>query len=186
MTHADGAAMIYALALPLWFFVWFRIGGRRRLRSDPLMWLPFVLCPVFLVGNAALVLLYGGVGDTQYEESRFVFIGERARLAIQAASAVLVVATIVYGLTVKRVPVDFTRFIILSFVMMLGLMAPLLWIPIETPSLFFVLRHFQTVALLFGLFLCVGGIVILLDDLTAYGEIKVKDDEEEAATDESR
>jgi hypothetical protein len=185
MTHAQAAAAIYGVAVPFWFFVWWRIGGVRRLSSDPLMWLPFVLCPLFLIGNAALALIYGTVGDAQYEESRFVFIGERARLAIQASSAVLVVATIVYGLTLKRVPVDFTRFIILSFVMMLGLMAPILWIPTETPSLFFVLRHFQTVALLFGLFLCVGGIVILLDDLTSYGEIKVKD-EDEAATDESR
>jgi hypothetical protein len=172
----EAAIIIYLAAAALWVIVWWRGNGFAYLRRDPLMWLPFLLCPAYLLANAAIVAVFGDIGDVKYEESRFVFIGERAQIAVSATSSVLIVATIVYGLTVKQLPVDFIRFMAYAFVAILGVMAPILWIPLETPAMFYVLRHFQTAALLYGLFLCVAGIVVLLGDLIRVGGAKVTAD----------
>lgn len=93
-------------------------------------------------------------------------------IAAQAMASVLIVATIVYGLSIKRVPLHFIRFVVYSFIALLGVMAPILWIPAEQAGLFFVLRHFQATALNFGLFLCVAGIIMLLRDLITHGDAR--------------
>lgn len=172
--HALIVATIYGLAMPLWLLVWWAVDGYRLFRQAPMLWLPFVLALAYLAGNLLMVIFVGAnTGSAEYEESRFVFIGERAMIAVQATASVLIVATLVYGLTIRKVPVDFIRFMVYSFVALLGLMAPILWIPEGSAAGLFTLRHFQTVALIFGLFLCVGGIVILLRDLLAHGEARV-------------
>ncbi|MEE4304296.1 MAG: hypothetical protein V2J19_09070 [Wenzhouxiangella sp.] len=168
---------IYALAIPLWLVIWYAVDGYSLLRTTRLLWIPFVLCLAYLLGNLLMVSLLGAqMGDAHYEESRFVFIGERAMIAVQATASVLIVATLVYGLTIRKVPLDFIRFMVYSFVALLGLMAPILWIPEGSASGLFLLRHFQTVALTYGLFLCVGGIVVLLRDLLDHGEAHVSFD----------
>ena len=165
---------IYALSIPLWLIVWRVANGYQLARRTPMLWLPFGLALLYLAGNAGIIIAFGGeVGTAPYEESRFVFIGERARIAVQATASVLIVATLVYGLSIQRVPVEFVRFMVYSFVALLGLMAPLLWMPEGVAEGLFVLRHFQTVALTMGLFLCVGGIVILLRDLLEHGEPEI-------------
>lgn len=165
---------IYALAIPLWLLVWHFVGGYRLFKTTRLLWIPFLLCLTYLLGNLLMVAILGAdMGDAQYEESRFVFIGERAMIAVQATASVLIVATLVYGLTIRKVPLDFIRFMVYSFVALLGLMAPILWIPEGSTSGLFLLRHFQTVALNYGLFLCVGGIVVLLRDLLEHGDAHV-------------
>ena len=168
---------IYALAIPVWLLVWHAVDGYTLLRRTRLLWLPFALCLAYLVGNLLVVGILGAqTGTAQYEESRFVFIGERAMIAVQATASVLIVATLVYGLTIRKVPLDFIRFMVYSFVALLGLMAPIIWIPEGSATGLYLLRHFQTVALIFGLFLCVGGIVVLLRDLLDHGEAHVSFD----------
>ena len=175
--HAAIVTSIYALAVPLWLVVWWAVDGYALFRTAPLLWFPFGIALAYLLGNLAMVLAFGAdTGSTAYEESRFMFIGERAMIAVQATASVLIVATLVYGLTIRKVPVDFIRFMVYSFVALLGLMAPILWIPEGSATGLFTLRHFQTVALTFGLFLCVGGIVVLLRDLLAHGEARVSFD----------
>ncbi|MFO7857551.1 MAG: hypothetical protein R6V11_01370 [Ectothiorhodospiraceae bacterium] len=176
---------IYALAIPVWLLVWHAVDGYSLLRRTRLLWLPFGLCLAYLVGNLLVVGLLGAqTGDAQYEESRFVFIGERAMIAVQATASVLIVATLVYGLTIRKVPVDFIRFMVYSFVALLGLMAPIIWIPEGSATGLYLLRHFQTVGLTFGLFLCVGGIVVLLRDLLDHGEANVSFDAPWAGADQ--
>lgn len=175
--HELLSTTLYALSIPLWLLVWHAIDGYRLFKTTRLLWIPFLLCLAFLLGNLLMVTLLGGAtGDAHYEESRFVFIGERAMIAVQATASVLIVATLVYGLTIRKVPLDFIRFMVYSFVALLGLMAPIIWIPEGSASGLFLLRHFQTVALNYGLFLCVGGIVILLRDLFEHGEAHVSFD----------
>lgn len=175
--HEFISEAIYALAIPLWLLVWRAVDGYSLLRTTRLLWLPFGLCLFYLLGNLLVVGVFGGqVGEAHYEESRFVFIGERAMIAVQATASVLIVATLVYGLTIRKVPLDFIRFMVFSFVALLGIMAPILWIPEGSASGLYLLRHFQTVALIYGLFLCVGGIVILLRDLLEHGEAHVSFD----------
>ncbi len=52
-----------------------------------------------------------------------------------------------------------------AFIALIGLMAPITWIPTNQPDLLLILRHAQTVPFLWGLFLAVGGIVVLLQDV---------------------
>ena len=173
-TEGVAAAGVYLLGVAGWLAVW-RVSDGYALMRDraPLLWLPFTLALAFLLANAALAAGFGGVGAAEYEESRFVFIGERATLAVQALASILIVATIVYGLTIRRLPVEFIRFMAHAVIAILGIMAPILWIPDGLAAGFFLLRHGQNAALIIGLFLCVAGVVVMLADMLAHGDARV-------------
>lgn len=171
--HVTVTSVIYLIALPFWLFVWWQVRGLELQRREPMLWLPFFLAPLFLILNLWLILDFGEVGSVTYEESRFNFIQDRALIAVQATASVLIVAVLVYGLTVRKVPIEFIRFMLYAFIFLLGLMSPVIWLPIESPGMFFILRHFQGIALIFSLFLCVGGIIILLRDIMNAGGVAI-------------
>ncbi len=52
-----------------------------------------------------------------------------------------------------------------AFIALIGLMSPITWIPTNAPDMLMPLRHMQTVPFLWGLFLAVAGIVVLLQDV---------------------
>lgn len=174
MGFNEMAWVLNFLAVPLWVIMWWSLGGFRSSKSTPWLWLPFILAILYLLVNGGLGLTYTGVGDTAYEESRFGFIDSRARLRIDAAAAAVIVATIVYGLTIKRLPKAFLRFVIAAFVALLGITAPILWVPIELPELFFLLRHIQTIAMNFALFWIVAALIVMLRDMFEHSELIVK------------
>jgi hypothetical protein len=174
MGFNEMAWVLNFLAVPLWVIMWWSLGGFRSSKSTPWLWLPFILAILYLLVNGGLGLTYTGVGDTAYEESRFGFIDSRARLGIDAAAAAVIVATIVYGLTIKRLPKAFLRFVIAAFVALLGITAPILWVPIELPELFFLLRHIQTIAMNFALFWIVAALIVMLRDMFEHSELIVK------------
>ena len=167
------ATFIYVLSIPLWLLVWYSATGFRLMRHNPLLIIPFLLSLTYLAGNAILLEVFTETSGATYEEERIKAITDRAMIAAQAMASVLIVATIVYGLSIKRVPLHFIRFMVYSFIALLGVMAPILWIPAEQADLFFVLRHFQATALNFGLFLCVAGIIMLLRDLITHGDAQI-------------
>lgn len=170
----ETAWVLNFLAVPVWVVLWWSLGGIRSSQSTPWLWLPFTLSILYLLANGSLGLLYTGVGDTPYEESRFGFIDSRARLGVDAGAAAVIVATIVYGLTIKRLPKAFLKFVIAAFVALLGITAPILWVPIELPELFFFLRHIQTIAMNFALFLVVAALIVMLKDMFDHSEFVVK------------
>lgn len=165
--------LFYLVGIPIWLWVWKLCNGYNLMRPNRLLFFPFLLSLIFLTANFVLILVFGEIGSIEYEEGRFNYIVSRASIAVQASASILIVATIVYGLTIKRVPVDFIRFMVYAFIFILGVMAPILWVPIELPEMFFILRHVQTIALNFGLMLCVAGIVMLLRDLLTHGHATV-------------
>lgn len=171
--HVSVAIATYLTALPLWILTWWWIGGFGMQSQDRMLLIPNGLCLLFLVINLLLVAQYGDVGSVEYEEGRFAFIQDRAMIVVQATASVLIVAVLVYGLTVRKVPVEFIRFLLYSFIFLLGVMAPIIWIPIEQPGFFFILRHIQSAALIFSLFLCVAGIVVLLRDIMSAGGVEI-------------
>lgn len=71
--------------------------------QDRMLLIPNGLCLLFLVINLLLVAQYGDVGSVEYEEGRFAFIQDRAMIVVQATASVLIVAVLVYGLTVRKV-----------------------------------------------------------------------------------
>ena len=167
------ATALYLGAMPLWLAIWQSATGFRLMRHNPLLIIPFALSLVYLAGNALLLGVFTETSEALREEARIAIIADRAMIAVQATASILIVATIVYGLSIRRVPVHFIRFMVYAFIAILGVMAPILWIPAEEAALFFLLRHFQSVALNFGLFLCVGGIIMLLCDLLQHGDARI-------------
>ncbi|MGM0951652.1 MAG: hypothetical protein ACQEW7_01600 [Pseudomonadota bacterium] len=178
--------VIYSLAIILWFALWYGATGYQLMRDNKLLMLPWLLCPAFLAGNLLMTILFGDVGTTEYEESRFAYLTDRASIAVQATASIVIVATIVYGMSIKRVPVHFIRFMVYTFICVLGLMAPVLWIPLQSPEMFYILRHFQTIALNYGLFFCVAGIIILLRDLLTHGDVAISFDNDAATLTNAR
>jgi hypothetical protein len=138
------ANIIDVVAIPSWILFWWAVGGFERAKSNRMMLIPFGLALIYLIGNAAISLRFSGIGEVAYEESRIAFIDRRTDVGLGAATGALVVATIVYGLTIKTLPIIFLKFIISAYIALIGLSAPILWIPIEVPEMFFVLGHFQT------------------------------------------
>lgn len=167
------ATALYLVAMPLWLGIWHSATGFRLMRHNPLLVIPFALSLLYLAGNALLLGVFTETSAALREEARIAIISDRAMIAVQATASILIVATIVYGLSIRRVPVHFIRFMVYAFIAILGVMAPILWIPAEEAALFFLLRHFQSVALNFGLFLCVGGIIMLLRDLLVHGDAHI-------------
>ena len=181
--HHLGSTLVYVVTMGLWVVLWRHVGGFALMRGRvPALWLPFLLALAYLAANALLAFTFAGMGTAVYEESRFAFIDDRATIAVQTFASILVVATIVYGLTIRRLPVAFIRFMAYAIVAILGLVAPILWIPDGFASGFFILRHLQNAALTVGLFLTVAGVIVMLGDLMAHGDAKVavgKDDPDE-------
>lgn len=165
------SCLIYVLSIPFWCYIWHRADGFAMMRRVPLIRIPFYLALLYLAANALLVALHPQVGAAAYEESRFAFLESRSGLAVDSMASVLIIATIVYGLTTRRLPLNFVRFLVYGFIAILGVLAPVLWIPEGIPEGFPMLRHFQTVALIYGLFFCVAGIITLLNDLLMHGEV---------------
>jgi hypothetical protein len=182
MLLTETAWLLNYIAVPVWVLLWWSLGGFGEIKTTPWLWLPFSLCLFYLLANGTLGLFYNGIGGTPYEESRFAFIDSRASLGIDAAAAAVIVATIVYGLTIKRLPKAFLKFIIAAFVAFLGITAPILWVPLELPQLFFALRHVQTIAMNFALFWVVAALIVMLKDMFDHSDFVVnhvgKDDPE--------
>lgn len=185
----ETAWILNFLALPLWVILWWSLGGFKSSRTTPWLWLPFILAIIYLLANGSLGFFFSGIGDTAYEEGRFAFIDSRARLGVDAGAAAVIVATIVYGLTIKRLPKAFLKFVIAAFVALLGITAPILWVPVEIPEMFFFLRHIQTIAMNFALFWVVAALIVMLRDMFDHSDFVVKNkgyDGAEFSTDESR
>jgi len=157
--------LIYSAGIVGWLLFWACYIRLESLRENPLLFIPFLLCLVFLGLNLCISGSNTGVGDSKLEESLFHFLDARSGLVISATASVLVVVTIIYGASSRRFPLKFIQFEAFSFMVLLGIMAPVVWIPQGDPKPLMLLRHCQTVAFLWGVFLCVSGIMILLNDL---------------------
>jgi len=111
-----------------------------------------------------LNIVYWYIGSANEEESLFNAINSRLGNVFTAATAVLAIAALTY--TIKKQPasdpfVDFG-----SYTFIFGLVSMLIiWIPGNRPLLKFYLRHFQTIFLCNAICLCMGSILILLEDL---------------------
>jgi len=170
MDFALIADFIDLAVLPLWLLTWWAVGGFKRAQSNKMMFIPFGLGIFYAVGNLILAVLASDISDVTYEENLLTFIDRRTNAGLSAATGTLVVATIVYGLTIKIIPIAFLKFIIGAYIALIGLTTPMLWIPKEEKQLFFVVGHFQAAALNCGLFLIIGSVIILLEDLIKHGK----------------
>ncbi|MDP4181852.1 MAG: hypothetical protein Q8942_12255 [Bacillota bacterium] len=170
--------IVYLIGLAGWFFAWLFANGYKLMKNNRMLLLPFIICIAYLLLNMLFALHGNSFGSTEYEESRFDFIDKRVGNLISATSSVIVVATIIYGITVKKLPVAFVKFMILSYIFQLSVSAPILWIPQDEVKWFSILRNFQTVGFIYGLFLCISGIIMLLNDLTIFGTLNLDKDDE--------
>ena len=157
--------IIYTVGILGWSFFWFFFVGDWAFKSIRSLWVPFVLCLFFLVLNLFISGFNGVVAHIELEEGLFNVLENRASLAIDATASVLIVATIIYGVSIKELPSLFIILVSSAFVCLIGLMVPVTWIPTDSPRMLFILRHCQTVPFLWGVFLCVSGIMVILDDI---------------------
>lgn len=157
---------IYTGGIALWVAMWRMVNGYRLMTGDiRLLWVPFVTAIVTLAGNMALWALSPSVGPVELEEGLFQFLDNRTANVVSATGSVLVIATIIYGVSHERIPKAFIRYNALSFICFLGFSTPILWIPTHRPEWLMLLRHYQTIPFTYGLFLSVAGILVLLESL---------------------
>lgn len=161
---------IYMVGILVWILLWIYSGAMKSQKVIKSLYIPFFLCILFMAANGFISGCNPSVGNTDLEESLFNFLENRAGLTLEVSASVLVVATIIYGVSREKFPTLFIRLETLSFVCLIGLMAPVTWIPIDKPYWLMILRHAQTVPYLMGIFVCVSGIMVLLYDLSELAE----------------
>ena len=158
-------SLIYLIAIIFWLFFWNYLDGYNLMNTVyPLLWLPFLINLVYLMGNLFLNLFHWYVGNVAEEEELFNPINVRLANVFTAATAVLVIAALIY--TIKNQPAskDFVNYA--SFTFVFGLISMLiLWIPGHRAIWKFYFRHFQTILLIYSITLCLGSILILLVNL---------------------
>lgn len=161
---------IYMIGIIAWISLWIYSGAMKSQKVIKTLCVPFCLCILFMLANGLIIGCSLSVGNVELEESLFNFLEDRSQLTLEVSASVLVVATIIYGASREKFPALFIRLETLSFVCLIGFMAPIMWIPINQPYWLMILRHAQTVPYLMGIFLCVSGIMVLLNDLSETAE----------------
>ena len=53
--------VIYVCTILLWFVVWYGATGYRLMKDNKLLIMPWLLCPLFLIGNLLMTILFGEV-----------------------------------------------------------------------------------------------------------------------------
>lgn len=161
---------IYMIGILAWISLWICSGAMKSLKVIKTLWVPFCLCILFMLANGLIIVCNLSVGEVELEESLFNFLENRSQLALEVSASLLVVATIIYGVSSEKYPALFIRLETLSFICLIGFMAPVMWIPVNQPYWLMILRHAQTVPYLMGIFLCVSGIMVLLNDISETAE----------------
>ncbi len=158
--------LIYVGGILLWCLIWRVVNGYTLMRQKKMIYIPFLYCFATLGANAWISFFYNkAIGTTALEESLFSFLDMRTQNIVQATAGVLIIATVIYQTTKRHLPQDFLRFIALAYVFLIGIMSPVIWIPVNKPDWLKKLLAYQTVAFIYGIFLSIGGIIVLIDDL---------------------
>ena len=158
--------LIYVVSIVFWFYFWGLLNGYELMAEKySVLWLPFLVNLVFLLGNLILNSLNWYVGDVAEEEELFNPITARLGNVFTAATAVLAIAALIYTIKDKPASKGFVDFA--SYTFIFGLISMLiLWIPGNKAIWKFYFRHFQTIFLSYCITLCMGAILILLENLS--------------------
>lgn len=159
---------IYIAGILAWPVIWYLLGGFGLLQRQPLTWLPFLMCIFVLISNALLSLAHQGTGPLHVEEDLFNFLDNRSSNIIKAISGLLVIAAVIYSVAERQFPLDFLRYVSGTYVVLLGFMTPVYWIPTDKVEWLQILRALQTVPYTFGIFFAVTAILILLQDVVKW------------------
>ncbi|WP_133127760.1 hypothetical protein [Legionella nagasakiensis] len=157
--------LIYSAGIVLWPIIWFFLDGYSLLLKNKWIILPFMLCIVVLISNIALQFVGHPVFSIQLEEELFRFLDFRSANIISIISGILVISAVIYGVSKRKIPRLFIRFVALTFITLLGFMIPIIWIPTNKPEWLQVLRAYQTVPFTYGIFFSTTAILILLEDI---------------------
>ena len=158
--------LLYLISIIFWFYFWYQLDGYKLMTEDyKILWLPFIVNLVYLIGNMLLNVLHWYVGPVAEEEELFNPINARLANVFTAATAVLAIAALIY--TIKNQPAtkEFVNYA--SYTFIFGLISMLiLWIPGHRAIYKFYFRHFQTILLIYSITLSMGSILILLSNLS--------------------
>ncbi|MDX1828677.1 MAG: hypothetical protein R3342_03930 [Lutibacter sp.] len=158
--------LLYTGAILCWLVIWYFLDAfPLMIKEYKILWLPFLVSLIYLLSNLILNSIFWYVGPVQEEEELFNPINARLSNVFTAATAVLAIAALIY--TIKNQPAtrEFVNFA--SYTFIFGLVSMLiLWIPGNKAIWKFYFRHFQTILLIFSITLCMGSILILLENLS--------------------
>jgi hypothetical protein len=159
--------LMYSLSALAWLLFWRRsLAMPALLQRYPLLQAPWLGGALVQLVGAALVLHPDTSAGKEFEAVLFDVLHSRADLVLSASASILVVATVVYGMQQQSPPPQtFIRLMSYAMVALLGFMLPIVWIPQSQSEWMRLLRHMQTAAFNWGLFLVCAGLITLLEDL---------------------
>jgi hypothetical protein len=157
---------LYSLAIIFWLYFWYNLNAYQLVLGEyKLLWLPFIICLLYLLGNLITNLAHWYIGPASEEEELFNPINTRLGNVFTAATAVLAIAALIYTMKEQAATKEFVNFA--SYTFIFGLMAMLiLWIPGDNARAKFFFRHFQTILLTYSVALSMGAILLLLENIS--------------------
>jgi len=165
--YSVAIGLMYSLSALAWLLFWRRsLAMPALLQRYPLLQAPWLGGALVQLVGAALVLHPDTSAGKEFEAVLFDVLPSRADLVLSASASILVVATVVYGMQQQSPPPQtFIRLMSYAMVALLGFMLPIVWIPQTQSEWMRLLRHMQTAAFNWGLFLVCAGLITLLEDL---------------------
>lgn len=165
--YSVAIGLMYSLSALAWLLFWRRsLAMPALLQRYPLLQAPWLGGALVQLVGAALVLHPDTSAGKEFEAVLFDVLHSRADLVLSASASILVVATVVYGMQQQSPPPQtFIRLMSYAMVALLGFMLPIVWIPQTQSEWMRLLRHMQTAAFNWGLFLVCAGLITLLEDL---------------------
>lgn len=157
--------LLYSVAIIFWLVFWDLLEGFQLMFNNfRLLWIPFLISLLYLMGNLWLNLKHWYVGSVAEEEDLFNPINARLSNVFTAATAVLAIAALIYTIKEQPASQEFVDFA--SYTFITGLISMLiLWIPGHKALWKFYFRHFQTILLIYCISLSMSSILILINDL---------------------
>jgi hypothetical protein len=157
---------MYMGGILIWLLLWSMVDGYTLMQERVhRLWIPFFMALLILLANLVLWSLFPGVASLEVEESLFTFVDHRTSNVAATTASILVIATIIFGTARASIPESFLRYVAYSFICFIGFVAPIIWIPPQHPEWLVLLRHYQTIAFTYGVFLSVSGVLVLLHSL---------------------
>ena len=168
------AVLIYIIGLILWFFVWKVLVGYKWLKTERLMYLPFLggifafVVNIFLAFNAQ-------IPEYAIEIGIYGFVESNAKTIATFTLGIAVFVVVTFDKTVnildQKESRQFLQLVFSSFLMSVVGVLPLYWVPQKFGWLT-TLRHLKTVPYLYSLFIFAAAMAIYIYEIRKVNFLK--------------
>lgn len=154
---------VFVTSIPLWFVLWYSLGGFSDETQFDSLYIPLILCPLLLVANLWLWRQSTVHANFDKEVARIAFLENYGYYLTTAIVGALIVA--VTSISIKgsaKLPAAFVS--MEAAALLLGIVGVLyvFWIPVGKPLWLFYLRYLKLIPFTYSVCLFAAGVMVLI------------------------